>query len=215
MEKKSGVIVVVVVLAAVVAGFLWLFPEQLPDQGPLAPTEAVPVGHAAAPAAEEPDAEPEPAEPAILNPLESEPTAEPLPQLDESEASILKALTGALDKSWMDVLITESLIRKIVATVDHLPEATIPANVVPLKRVSGAFLVEQAGEQKNDQPAQRRALFSLRRTYPARRRQEAGLGLSPVLPAVPARVCGNRQTGQLFQRPTGPGHRRPAGRTGG
>ena len=90
--------------------------------------------------------------PAILNPLEPEATPEPLPQLDESEASIVKALTGALDKSWMDVLITESLIRKIVATVDHLPEATLPANVVPLKRVSGALLVQQTGEQKTISP---------------------------------------------------------------
>ncbi|MFT3848767.1 MAG: DUF3014 domain-containing protein [Propionivibrio sp.] len=150
MKNKYVWIVAVVVLAAFIAGFLWLFPERLPEESMSAPSEAIPVGKPTpAPAEPEPEAK---AEPAIANPVVPEPTPEPLPKLDESEASIVTALGAVLDKSWMDVLIGEALIRKIVATVDQLPQPTLPANVVPVKRVSGGLLIQEVDGQRSISP---------------------------------------------------------------
>lgn len=159
MKNKNVWIVAIVVLAVFIAGFLWLFPEPAPDEASMsAPNEVIPVGKpkqaaeaepAPAPAEPAPEAKPEPA---IANPVTPEPTPEPLPKLDESEPSIVTALGKILDKSWMDVILTEALIRKIVATVDHLPAATLPANVVPLKRVSGSFVVQEVDGQRSISP---------------------------------------------------------------
>ena len=159
MKNKNVWIVAIVVLAVFIAGFLWLFPEPAPDEASMsAPNEVIPVGKpkqaaeaepAPAPAEPAPEAKPEPA---IANPVTPEPTTEPLPKLDESEPSIVTALGKILDKSWMDVILTEALIRKIVATVDHLPAATLPANVVPLKRVSGSFVVQEVDGQRSISP---------------------------------------------------------------
>lgn len=152
MKNKNVWIVGVTVLAVFIAGFLWLFPERLEDESMSAPNEVIPVGKPTPPPAPaEPEPEPK-AEPAIANPVMPEPTPEPLPKLDESEPSIVTALGAVLDKSWMDVLITEALIRKIVATVDHLPQATLPANVVPVKRVGGGLLIQEIEGQRSISP---------------------------------------------------------------
>ena len=150
--KKNVVIVVLVVLAAAIAGFLWLFPEAPPEESMSAPSEPITVTKPApvtAPEPAEPEAKPEPV---IEHPVAPEPTPEPLPKLDESEPSIVTALGAVLDKSWMDVLLTEALIRKVVATVDHLPSPKLPANVVPVKRVSGGLLVQEVDGQRSISP---------------------------------------------------------------
>lgn len=140
MKKKTVGVVVFVALSAAVAGFLPLFPA--PEPAPEEPVVVLPPPRPVMPPAAPPTAAEQPAESPVLHPLEPESAPEPLPQLDESESAILKALNSVLDKSWVDVLLTESLIRKLVATVDHLPGSTLPANVVPLKRVSSAFLTQ-------------------------------------------------------------------------
>lgn len=144
MKKKTVGVVVLVALVAVAAGLFWLYQEPEPEPETRVvvappPRPLPPPSPAAAPE--------KPVEPAVLHPVEPEAAPEPLPELDQSESSIVKALTDALDKSWKDMLLTESLIRKLVATVDHLPSATLPANVVPLKRVSGAFLTQSENGQ--------------------------------------------------------------------
>ncbi|MBP8162634.1 MAG: hypothetical protein KAX89_03570, partial [Propionivibrio sp.] len=61
--KKNVVIVVLVVLAAAIAGFLWLFPEAPPEESMSAPSEPIPVTKPApvtAPEPAEPEAKPEP-----------------------------------------------------------------------------------------------------------------------------------------------------------
>ena len=81
-----------------------------------------------------------PFEPAIVHPLVSVPTATPLPALERSDAAIVNALLGVLGKQWKAILLPEALIHNIVATVDNLPRPYLPAKIVPLARVPGAFI---------------------------------------------------------------------------
>lgn len=152
MKNKNVWIVGVVVLAVFIGGFLWLFPEAPDNESMSAPAEVIPVSKPApAPEAEPEEPETKP-EPAIAHPVAPEPTSEPLPKLDESEPSIIAALGAVLDKSWKGVLIPEAFIRKVVATVDQLPQATLPANVVPVKRVPGGLLIQEVDRQRTISP---------------------------------------------------------------
>ena len=150
MNKKTVGILVFVVVSAAIAGFLLLFPA--PERETETPVAVLPPPRPLPAPSPPPATTEKPAEPAIVHPLEPEPAPEPLPELDQSESSIVKALADALDKSWHDMLLTESLIRKLVATVDHLPSPMLPANVVPLKRVSGAFLTQSENGQSAISP---------------------------------------------------------------
>ena len=81
------------------------------------------------------------------------PAAEPLPELDKSDAPLLKALGDALGKRWLALILPGELISRIVATVDSLPRANLPASIVPLKRARGAFLVSGKNETLAIDPA--------------------------------------------------------------
>ena len=139
MKKKAWIVVALVLLG--MAGYLLLHrqAEPLPP-----PQEFIPPPRAATPA---PVPAPIPVEPAIAHPLAEASSAEALPDLEHSDAAIFKALRAILGKKWKDLLLPEALIRNFVATVDNLPRPYLPARVVPLKRVPGAFITSGTGDE--------------------------------------------------------------------
>lgn len=141
MQKKAWVIVALILVCATVAGYFLLHRQAEPP--PLA-QEIIPPQLAAAPP---PAPAPTPVEPAIAYPLASVPTEAPLPELEQSDAAIVKALRAVLGGKWKDILSPDALIHNIVATVDNLPRQYLPAKVVPLKRVPGAFITSGEGDE--------------------------------------------------------------------
>lgn len=82
--------------------------------------------------------------PAIRHPLGGV-TATGLPELGQSDAPLLQALDELLGRKWRAFSLPESVIRRIVATVDNLPRERLPADVMPLKRVPRAFVATGKG----------------------------------------------------------------------
>jgi len=78
--------------------------------------------------------------------MEAAPSEEPLPELGKSDAPFRKALGEALGSKWLALVLSEELIHHIVVTVDNLPRKHLPADVVPLKRAEGKFIVEGKNE---------------------------------------------------------------------
>ena len=156
MQKKFLAMLIFFVVVVSVAGYFWLHWARDVESGPQNDSLS-----SAQPAATLVPSMPSPAAPAIINPLAFVPTAEPLPELDASESEIFEALLNALGVSWKDLLVSEALIRKVVATVDHLPRPLLPANIVPLKRARGGFLVtgEPGNETINPENFQRYVVY--------------------------------------------------------
>jgi hypothetical protein len=92
------------------------------------------------PAAPEPPTTPEPAP--FLYPIETKSLDEPLPELGESDATFRKGLGEVIGNKGLAMFLSEELIYHIVVTVDNLPRKYLSANIVPLKRAEGAFIVE-------------------------------------------------------------------------
>lgn len=87
-----------------------------------------------------------PAEPAIAHPVEKIPTADtgqaqaPLPALDDSDnvaRDVIAAIAG--DDALVGLLVPNSIIRHIVATIDNLPRASLAARMSPLRPAPGSF----------------------------------------------------------------------------
>lgn len=141
MQRKTWAIVTIVLFGAAIAGYILLHretePPSLPQETP--PSLAAPTAPPA----------PNPVEPAIVHPLETVAPVEPLPELEQSDASIFKPLIQILGNKWKALLKPDDLIHKIVVTVDNLPRKDLPAKVVPLKRIKGAFLTSGKGEERS------------------------------------------------------------------
>ena len=108
----------------------------------------------AAPPAEAPQAAPAPQATAeIRHPLRAEPAAQ-LPGLEQSDPLARRAISGLVGgKAFAELVVPESLVRRIVATVDNLPRETAPARALPLHPVPGAFLARPTGEETAISPA--------------------------------------------------------------
>lgn len=141
MQRKIWA-VVLILLGVALAGYFFLVRKAEVPPPPEPPQEvaAAPVAPPPPPAA--------PAAPVILNPVEPPPEAEPLPELGDSDAVILKALGDLLGKKAMALLLTDEVIHHIVVTIDNLPRKHMPASVVPLKRAAGAFTTSGAGDAR-------------------------------------------------------------------
>jgi len=139
-----------------------------------------------APAAKTAPAPPAEAQPAIRNPLPA-PEAKSLPTLENSDSMMRESLAELLGrKAFDDFVFPRELIRRIVATVDNLPQRTVPRRLMPLNSVPGAFVIAGAGD------ARTLAAANSTRYAPYVR----------VMEAVPARalVSGYVQAYPLFQR---------------
>jgi len=143
MRTRSWIVLVIVLIAAAVAAYFLLYRSGEPAPADQEIAFPNPVPTAPPPAAVTP-----PAESVIAHPIEEAPAAEPLPELDQSDAPALKALNQVLGKEWQALLIPEHLIHNIVVTVDNLPRQDLPARTVPLKRAPGAFITSGEGDER-------------------------------------------------------------------
>ena len=145
MQRKTGVLVAIALLGAVLGGYLlW---QRNADRVPetetrefTAPVPVAPKRAAAVPAAAPP------VEPVIAHPLAEEPPAPALPGPEHADAALFKALGKVLSKKLLTFVVPDELIRHIVITVDSLPCQHLPVAVVPLKRTPGAFVTSGSGE---------------------------------------------------------------------
>lgn len=85
---------------------------------------------------------PAPVAPVIRHPLESASEIEPLPELEKSDAPLLKVLGKLISGKRLALFLTNAVIHRVVATVDSLPRRYLPAGVIPLRRVPNAFVTK-------------------------------------------------------------------------
>lgn len=180
------VTVLVCALAAGAAWWFWLRPERM-AASPLKPPAVV-----SAPQAVEP--EPAAVEPAGPQNLIEAPEADdaadaaPLPVLAESDGYFSDALAGLVGKGRMgEFLLTDGLVRRVVATVDNLARGQAPARMWPVQPMQGRFTVD--GAQNNVQSI-----------APANAsRYSAALGFAEAVPMAPL-VALYRRSYPLFQQ---------------
>jgi len=129
LPRRSALPYALVFLLAVAAGggyYLWRMrePPTLPAiSEPTAKTTPSPTAGTA---------------PQIEHPIETAPPAPPLPTLAESDAAIGAALAGVFGSaSFEQLLVPESLVRHLVATVDNLPRKQVALRLIPVKPVPG------------------------------------------------------------------------------
>lgn len=146
---------VIIVLLALIAAFAYF--DWRRNHHEAAPQEPTPAASAITPATA-PASTPASA-PSLILPASS---AQPLPKLDESDAAIGKAIAELLGhKDLAAWLIPHRLVTHIVATIDNLPRAQVPARAWPIKPVPGAFRTENAGPNLAISPdnSQRYAIY--------------------------------------------------------
>ena len=141
------VTLLVCAVAAALAWWFWLRPARMADS-PLKPPAVV-----SAPQAVEPlPAEAEPTGPKNLieEPEAEQAAAAPLPALADSDSYFSDALASLVGKGRVgEFLLTDGLVRRVVATVDNLARSQAPARMWPVQPMPGRFTVE--GEQNNVQ----------------------------------------------------------------
>jgi hypothetical protein len=140
MSRTAAALATLAVLAAAIFGFLlWQENRGLDPQLP------APEQQAAAPA------EPAPVqdEPEILHPVpEPETAEEPIPELDESDATFRGALSELIGGgTFKNLFYPQAIVRRIVVTIDNLPREVVSDRLRPVKPAEGSFLVEREGEQ--------------------------------------------------------------------
>ena len=147
MQRKTGVLVAIALVVAVLGGYFLLQKnaEPPPVTQAIAPPPPPPAAAPTLPVVAVAPAEPEPV---IAHPLETEPapTSAALLEPEKANAALVKALAKVLSKKLLALVVPDELIRRIVATVDNLPRQHLPASLVPIKRVPGAFVTTGSGE---------------------------------------------------------------------
>jgi len=137
MENRVLLTIVIVVFAGLVAGS-WYYTQQHEEQ-------ALPPAPPSVEAPPTPKREPEIRYP--VQPAQPE-GAKSLPPLEDSDASLQQALTGLVDgKALARWLNLDSIVRRIVVTVDNLPRRKLPQQYSLTKPVAGKFLA--AGKDDN------------------------------------------------------------------
>lgn len=103
-----------------------------------------PIPQAQAPAPAQPPAAQGPRFPLPAPP----PEEKPLPKLNESDATMLEALSGLLGaKAVASFIQPESLIRHVVVTIDNLTRQTFAPQMSPVKLPGGAFRTTGQGDK--------------------------------------------------------------------
>ncbi len=141
---SSARLIAVLLVVSVLAGGFWFLRDDL------FPTQDEPA---------EVPVEPEPAEPATrlgpihpLAPLEPGSAAEgeliPLPPLDDSDAYFLLAMTDVFGGDIGNLLVSEALIDKFVATVDNLPRSHVAERTRPIGRLPSNFAADPVSDSE-------------------------------------------------------------------
>ena len=93
------------------------------------------------------------AEPTIRYPVESvpaesatEPAAESLPSLADSDGAVGDALTALFGQRLPRFVNLQNIVHRIVATVDNLPRDHVAPRLMPVKPVTGLPVTETVGE---------------------------------------------------------------------
>jgi hypothetical protein len=133
-------LLVAIAAGVLIAGSLWYFRDDL------LPAVEEPAAVKINPPVEEPAAPSGPAHPVpVVEPGDSaERSLVPLPSLDDSDSYFLLALVDIFGAELESVLVNESLIDKIVVTVDNLPRKHVAEKIRPAGRVKGDFSVDAA-----------------------------------------------------------------------
>lgn len=136
MKKFIGSVVVIVTLLIGVAVFYMSKPGSAPVLQPVAPQQA---------------SSTTPPQPAKHYPLpeEKDPQAasKPLPSLEQSDPSVMEAISGSLvHQSLKDLIRLDGLVRNIVVTIDNLPRQTMAVRQFPVAPAGSAFAVSGADE---------------------------------------------------------------------
>jgi hypothetical protein len=127
-------IIVLALLATFVAlaAYLWYDRETEPVEAPPAPAvEAPPPEVPVEPQYPVPETGPAPGE-------------EPLPEIDDSDVAMRDALTGVFGSTAGQMLVPDSLLRRIVATIDALPRQKLAARMRPVNPAPGKLVVEES-----------------------------------------------------------------------
>lgn len=134
--RASRILIVVLVLAAIVAAGLYFFwPSAPPPPPPPPPAPAAP-----------------PAPTGPKYPVTAQ--AQALPTLAASDATAIDALQKLLGpEAFAQWIVSENLIRNIVATVDNLPRDHFARRVSPLQGVGGTFKANGSGDSLAIAPA--------------------------------------------------------------
>lgn len=143
MNSASRVVIVIFVVAAAAGGvFLWR-QHQRSSLSPKVSTVAPAAPVALAPVAPPPD---KPAT-GILHPIQAggPPNREPLPEIDESDSYIKKALTDLTGhrKGWLSFLALDGFARRFVATVNNLATDNAAAELWPVHPTTGRLVTEE------------------------------------------------------------------------
>jgi hypothetical protein len=145
--RKSWIFVLLILLAAVIAYFLF-GGDETPEPTPVANIEPASLPETSQPTQTAPPAEPvpeperEPEPPQAINPIEPLSPELPLPELSASDEPFRLALGEVAGRPGLTQVLSEELIYHIVATVDNLPRKYLPASIVPLRRAEGVFIVD-------------------------------------------------------------------------
>ena len=149
MNKLRTGLIVAAVLVLAAAAYYFLRPAAPVTEAPIpAPVAA----EAPMPVTTEPAAEPQ-----VLHPLEaaSEPAASapaaapaPLPPLAEADTFVTGALNDLLGRrAVLQMLQVEGFVRRVVATVDNLPNKHASPRLWPVHPTAGRFTTLQANDQ--------------------------------------------------------------------
>ncbi len=138
MNRKVGTAVIAMLLALAAAWYFWQRNRELPAP-PAPPPQAI------TPAPPPPPA-PSPLA-AIRYPLGVMPTSSSLPELGRSDSPFLEGLGHALSHRLLALIFTDEVIRRIVRTVDNLPQKKLPPDAMPLKPLPGALVTTGKGER--------------------------------------------------------------------
>ena len=76
----------------------------------------------------------------------------PLPALADSDPELLAALSRLLGTGVETLVLRPGIVHRIVATVDNLPRAKMPLQVMPVKPVGGAFGTTGVGQHLSISP---------------------------------------------------------------
>lgn len=130
--KDKGLWLLVVVAAMALGGYVYWRQSTKPVPAPPArPPVAQPAPEPKAAEPEHPLAEAEPAQ---------------LPALDDSDATLVVALSGVLgQKQVAEFFHLNAMVRRFVATIDNLPREKVAQKLMPVKPTAGRFAT--AGEE--------------------------------------------------------------------
>jgi hypothetical protein len=141
MSRSNDSWLIALLLVAAVAGGGWYYWQQLKQAGSDAVVTPI----------EEPETE-APPRTGPIHPLElSEPSSEerelvPLPRLDDLDAYLRLELVSIFGDALDELLARETLIDRIVATIDSLPRSHVAERIRPLGRIDGTFTVDSSSD---------------------------------------------------------------------